>query len=69
MKDARRRLKNALNQVPIAVHKSRKARSTATLYVGNIEFNATEDDLRESLEECFEWGIAVEKITILRVNG
>ena len=51
------------------MHKSRKARSTATLYVGNIEFNATEDDLRESLEECLGYGIAVEKITIPRVNG
>ncbi len=40
--NARERLQNALKQVPTAVHKSRKARSTATLNVGNIEFNATD---------------------------
>ncbi len=50
------------------MRKSQKARSTATIYVGNIEFNATEDDLRESLDECLGCGIAVEKITIPRVN-
>ncbi len=60
---------NALKQVPTAVHKSLKAQSTATLYVGKIEFNATEDDLRESLEECLGYRIVVEKITIPRVNG
>ncbi len=37
--------------------------------MGNIEFNATEDDLRESLDEWLECGISVEKITIPRVNG
>jgi hypothetical protein len=60
---------NTLKQVLTAVHKSRKARSTATLYVGNIELNATEDDLRESLEDCLGYRIAIEKITIPRVNG
>jgi hypothetical protein len=69
LRDAKKRLLNALKQVPTAVHKSRKAQSTATLYVGNIEFNATEDDLRESLDECLGCRIAVEKITITRVNG
>jgi RNA recognition motif-containing protein len=69
LRDAWKRLLNALKQVPTAVHKSRKARSTATLYVGNIEFNATEDDLRESLEECLGYRIVVEKITIPRMNG
>jgi hypothetical protein len=61
---ARKRLFNALKQVPTAVHKSLKAQSTATLYVGNIEFNATEKDLRKSLEDCLGYGIVVEKITI-----
>jgi hypothetical protein len=51
------------------VQKSLKARSTATLSVGNIEFNATEDDRCESLEECLGCRIVVEKITILQVNG
>ena len=51
------------------MHKSQKARSTATLYVGNIEFNTTKDDLHESLDEWLECWIAVEKITIPLVNG
>jgi hypothetical protein len=69
LRDARKRLWIALKQVPIAVRKSRKARFTATFYVGNIEFNATEDDLRESLDECLGCGIVVENITIPRMNG
>ena len=50
------------------MHKSQKARSTVTLYVGNIEFNVTEEDLRESLENRLGL-IVVENITIPRVNG
>jgi hypothetical protein len=69
VRDALERLGNALKQVPTAVHKILKARSTATLYVGNIECNATEDDLHESLQECLGCRIAVEKITTPRVNG
>ena len=43
-------------------------RNTATLYVGNLEFNTSEQDLRKSLDRFFK-RIKVEKITIPKVQG
>ena len=43
-------------------------RNTATLYVGNLEFNASEKDLRKLLDWVFK-RIRVEKITIPKVQG
>ncbi len=43
-------------------------RDSATLYVGNLEYNASEQDLRVALDPVFQ-KIRVEKITIPRVNG
>ena len=59
----------ALDQVDPSVHLNLQgARSTATLYVGNLEFNASENDLRKSLDRVFK-RIRVEKITIPKVQG
>ena len=43
-------------------------RMIETLYVGNLEFNASEENLRESLSYTFKW-IWVDNITIPRING
>jgi hypothetical protein len=63
------RIQAALEQVPNSVHlNSRGKRDTATLYVGNIDYNASEQDLSNALDKIFK-RIRVEKVTIPRVNG
>ena len=63
------RIQSALNQVDQAVHfKPQGERKHATLYVGNLEFNASEQDLRKVLDRLFK-KVRVEKVTIPRVNG
>ena len=58
-----------MDQVDDSVLYSLKGeRGTATLDVGNLEFNTSEDDLRESLRTIFK-RIRLEKVTIPRVNG
>ena len=58
-----------MDQVDDSVHHSLKGkRNTATLYVGNLEFNTSEDDLRDKLNTIFK-RIRLEKVTIPRVNG
>ena len=52
-----------------SVHLNPKGkRKTATLNVGNLEFNANEQDLRQALDRFFK-RIHVDKITIPRVDG
>ena len=66
---ANARIQAALNQVDQAVHfKPQGKRTTATLYVGNLEFNASEQDLRKALDRLFQ-KVRVEEVTIPRVNG
>ena len=48
---------------------SRKNRATDTLYVGNLAFNTTKEDLKKGLADKFRAAIFVEKITIPCVNG
>ena len=43
-------------------------RRSDTLYVGNIDYNASEQDLREALDPFFQ-RIRVDKITVPKVNG
>ncbi len=58
----------ALRQAHKSVHSYREGkRDSATLYVGNLEYNASEQDLREALDPVFQ-KIRVGKITIPRVN-
>ncbi len=59
----------ALDQVDPSVHFNPKGkRETATLYVGNLEINANEQDLRQALDRIFK-RIRVDNITIPRVDG
>ena len=63
------RIQEALEQVPYSVHlNSRGKRDSATLYVGNIDYSASEQDLSKALDKIFT-RIRVEKVTIPRVNG
>ena len=58
-----------LDKVDKSVHSNPQGkRRSDTLYVGNVEYNATEQDLREALDKVFK-RIRVEKVTIPRVNG
>ena len=43
-------------------------RRSDTLYVGNIDYNASEQDLREALDPHFQ-RIQVDKITVPKANG
>ena len=48
---------------------SRKNRATETLYVGNLAFNTTEEDLGAAFEHYLGVSIVVENVTIPCVNG
>jgi hypothetical protein len=63
------RVNKAYALVPAKVHHSRKNRATETLYVGNLAFNRTEEDLSEALKHYLGIGIVVENVTIPCVNG
>ena len=59
----------ALNQVHKSAHSNQEGkRRTTTLYVGNLDYNTSDQDLREALDPIFQ-RIRVEKVTIPRVNG
>jgi hypothetical protein len=63
------RILKALDQVDPSVHLNPKGkRKTATRYVGNLEFNANEQDLRQALDRIFK-RFRMDKITIPRVDG
>jgi hypothetical protein len=67
--EAGARIVQSLRQVHKSVHSNREGkRDSVTLYVGNLEYNASEQDLREALDPVFQ-KIRVDKITIPRVNG
>ena len=62
-------LEKALGKVPDAAHFDEgHKRKTATLYVGNLNFQASEDDLSDALNVIFK-RIRVEKVTISQRNG
>ena len=66
---AKARILKALDQVDLSVHLNPQGkRKTATLYVGNLAFNTSEQDLGESLDKVFR-KVRVEKITIPKVQG
>ncbi len=63
------RILKALDQVDPSVHLNPKGkRKTATLNVGNLEFNTNEQDLRQALDRIFKRN-SVDKITVPRVDG
>ncbi len=63
------RVNKAFAQVPGKVRLSRKNRVTETLYVGNLAFNTTEDDLDDALASTLCKGFVLEEVTIPCVNG
>ena len=68
-KEAYKRLADAMSKVPDTVHLDKKGkRNTATLYMGNLEYNASDDDIYHALNEEF-LKVRVEDVTIPRLNG
>jgi len=68
-KEAYKRLADAMSKVPDKVHLDKKGkRKTATLYMGNLEYNASDDDIYHALNEEF-LKVRVEDVTIPRLNG
>jgi hypothetical protein len=67
--EAQKALAAALDQVPDTIHFDRRGkRTTATLYVGNLEFKASTNDLKDALDEEFD-EIRVEDVVIPRKDG
>jgi len=67
--EAHERTCDALDQVPDIVHfKKAGLRKNATLYVGNLAFKASEEDLSNALSQIFI-RVQVEKVTIPQENG
>jgi hypothetical protein len=63
------RIHKALKQVPDYAHFDlNRARNTTTLYLGNLDYNASEQDISEALAPFFR-KIRVDNVTIPRVNG
>ena len=59
----------ALDQVPDTIHfNSKGMRTTATLYVGNLEFKASTQELKDELDRWFH-KIHVEDVVILGLDG
>ena len=58
-----------MNQVPLATHSDPNGKKCeATLYLGNLEYAATEEQHRDSLEQYFK-RIKVQEIVIPTLNG
>ena len=67
--EAYRRLDEAMLKVPDKVHFDKTGnRKSATLYMGNLEFNASDDDIWHALHKEFH-KVLVEDVTIPRING
>ena len=62
-------IKKALDQVPPATHSNKDSkRSEATLYIGNLKYSATAEQLDDALSKHFK-RIHVEEILISNTNG
>ena len=69
MRAASDRIQKALMQVPDYAHFDlNRARNTTTLYLGNLDYNASEQDISKALDPVFQ-RIRVENVTIPNVNG
>ena len=67
--EAGARITKLLDKVDKSVHSNPQGkRRSDTLYVGNVDYNASEQDLREALDPFFQ-RIRVDKITVPKVNG
>ena len=69
MRAANDRIQKALNQVPDYAHFDlNRQRNTTTLYLGNLDYNASEQDLSKALAPLFQ-RTRLENITIPKVKG
>ena len=68
--EALRRIDEALNKVPDAVHFHAKSERTATtLFAGNLDFKAKAMDMMRSLRTHFYGRVKIEEIDIPNYNG
>ena len=68
--EARKRFVDALNQVPDAVHYNLEGqRTTTTLYVGNLDYNADANPLLKTLRKYFRYRIKVDEVIVPENNG
>jgi hypothetical protein len=68
-KAAQERIKQALDQVPTKQSMGHTGdRTSYDIYVGNLPFHASDDDLFESINPCFK-RIQVEKVTVPQRKG
>jgi hypothetical protein len=67
---AQDRIRKALKQVPDNIHFDlNRQRHTTTLYLGNLDYNASEQDVSEALVAPVFRKIRVENVTVPNVNG
>ncbi len=67
--EANARTQEALRKVPYSAHFDPNGkRTTATIYVGNVDYNASEQDVSETLAPIFQ-KVCVDNITIPSVQG
>ncbi len=67
--EAQEALTAALDQLPDTIHFDRQGkRTTATLYVGNLEFKASNKELKDALDREFH-KIHIEGVVIPRKDG
>jgi hypothetical protein len=67
---ADQRIKEALNQVPDAIHYNPKSKKTVvTLYAGNLDFKASRTDILESLRKHFKSRIQINELIIANHHG
>ncbi len=64
--EASARIHKALNS---AHYNLKGPRNTTTLYLGNLDCNASEEDIANALVPNFSPEVSIEDITIPRVNG
>ncbi len=69
-KEAAARILKALDKVDRSVHFNPQSKlDTATLYMGNLDYNASDEDIAKALVPFFPPHVSVDDITIPRVNG
>jgi hypothetical protein len=67
--EAHERISETLHEVHHSLHFTLQSeRNTATLYVRNLEYNTSEQDVRDALNSIFQ-SIRVERITSPKVQG
>ena len=64
------RILDAVRQVdPSAYLDPKVKRTTVTLYVGNLDFSTSDEDLYLAVRGSYSYWLRVENVTIPRING